>query len=131
MKKIVLMSLPVIALVLLSFTGSPDGDAKSSTASIDTPKNVQAVLDKSCVMCHNTASKNIKGKAKLNFDKFKEGYKPHKKIAKLMKIAEEVKENAMPPKKFNQKHPDKKLTAEDRDLLYKWAEAEAKKLSKK
>jgi uncharacterized membrane protein len=129
MKRILLMALPVIALALLSFTGNPDGDVKTNSLNIDTPENVQAVLDKSCVMCHNTASKNMKGKAKLNFDKFKEGYKPHKKIAKLMEIAEEVKENSMPPKKFNQKHPDKKLTAEERELLYKWAEAEAKKLS--
>jgi uncharacterized membrane protein len=131
MKRFLILSASILVVGLYSFTVQTEPVKRSDvkTSSVETPKNVQAIIDKSCIMCHNSESKNLKGKTKLNFDSFKEDYKAHKKIAKYMEIAEEVKELSMPPKKFLEKHPEKNLTDEERATLYQWAEAEAKKIS--
>ena len=51
------------------------------------PANIQTIVDKSCVMCHSTDSKNTKGKAKLNFDNMTNGdYSINKIASKLRKI---------------------------------------------
>ena len=61
-------------------------------------------------MCHNTDSKNTKGKMKFNFDKITNGdYSTGKVASKLRKIVSELNENSMPPKKFLSKHPEKAL----------------------
>ncbi len=44
-----------------------------SVAKLEIPENIQNILDKSCVMCHNSESKDIKGKMKLNLDHFTDG----------------------------------------------------------
>jgi hypothetical protein len=51
-------------------------------------------------------------------------------IAGLKEIAEVVEENEMPPAKFLEKNPDKKLTDAEKKILMDWANSEAKALMK-
>jgi len=59
----------------------------------------------------------------------KNGYKTYKVIAKLGEIEESLQKKDMPPEKFLTKHPDKKLTDEESQIMIKWAQDMAKKLS--
>jgi len=98
-------------------------------AKLDIPENVNGILEKSCIGCHNTESKNTKGKTKLNFDKFtNEGYSKGKLIGKLNGIVKSMKKGSMPPEKFLKKYPDRGISAEDAKLLSQWASDEANKL---
>ena len=92
---------------------------------LDMPENVHAVIEKSCMGCHNSMSQNQKAKDKLNFTTFNE-LTEIKKIKTLREIVEVLEEKKMPPKKFIDRHPDKNLTEEEEILLKKWAEKEAK-----
>jgi len=92
------------------------------------PENVQGVIDKSCFGCHNTDSKNDKGKKKLQFDQLG-NLKTHKLVGKLTDIAEVVSEGDMPPEKFLSHNPEATPTAVEKKILAEWAENTAKKLS--
>ncbi len=134
MKKVFIISLLVSGLAMLSFTNYKNKPIEQSNqAAIQVPANVQVALDKSCTMCHNDASKNLKGKTKLSFDKLlsADGYPSPKKMAKFLEIADEVKNNSMPPKGFLEKNPDKALTETEKSAIIAWAQSEAKKLGAK
>jgi hypothetical protein len=96
---------------------------------VNMPDNVKAIIDKSCFGCHNTDSKNDKGKEKLNLSTFDTMTKS-KMIATYKGMAEVVEENEMPPAKFLEKNPDKKLSDADKKILIDWANNEAKALMK-
>jgi hypothetical protein len=53
-----------------------------------------------------------------------------KMIHALKEISEVVEENDMPPAKFLEKFPDKKLTDADKKILMDWADNQAKSLMK-
>ena len=93
------------------------------------PDNVKAIIEKSCFGCHNTDSKNDKAKEDLDFKAFDSLSKPQM-IHALKEIGETVKENEMPPAKFLEKNPDKKLTDAEKKILLDWASSEAKSLMK-
>jgi len=131
MKRYFLMPTALIAAFL--FLNFSQIDKKSASLNpplpaFSIPEDVQAVIDNSCYGCHNSDSKNVKGKGKLKFDKLG-NLKTHKLVGKLGKMAESVKEDDMPPKKFLKNYPDKELTAEQKDLLINWAETTAKSYS--
>ncbi len=84
------------------------------------PADVQAVLDNSCYGCHNSDSKNEKGKKKLMFDKLGELTKA-KLVGKLTDISDVVTNGDMPPKKVLENHPEMKLTEETAKTLTDWA----------
>lgn len=90
-----------------------------SPAAIEIPDNIEQIFNKSCYTCHNTNSKNKKGKQKLDFDKLNY-FKSYQVISKLDKIADVVIENEMPPKKFHKKYPEKVLTRKDKEVLIDW-----------
>lgn len=124
MKKYLLI--PVILFVAVLFLNFNQVDSKPenknlSTAEFSIPDDVQLVIDNSCYGCHYSGSKNTKGKGKLKFDKLGE-LKTHKLVGKLGGIADVVKEDDMPPKKFLQKKPEAALTDEQKELLINWAE---------
>lgn len=125
-KKSVLM----FAVVLLFSTysvnasGIPTG---SKTPAM--PNNVKAIIEKSCIGCHNTDSKNDKAKEALDL-KTMESLSKQKMIHALKEIGETVEENEMPPAKFLEKNPDKKLTDAEKKILLEWAKSEAKSLMK-
>lgn len=94
------------------------------------PDNVKAIIEKSCFGCHNTDSKNDKAKEKLDLKTF-DALGKKEMIHALGEIAETVDENEMPPAKFLEKFPDKKLTDAEKKILIDWAKNEGKALMKK
>lgn len=103
----------------------PPGDGK-----LEIPAEINSILDKSCLGCHNVDSKNDKAKDKLLLDKLPE-LSNVKLISKLDKISEMVEKNEMPPEKFLAKFPDKALTAEEAKQLREWAESASESILKK
>ncbi len=105
----------------------------SKTASgIEIPQNVKGILEKSCTGCHEAKSSNEKGKMKLNFDKMVNGeYTAAKIVGKLNGITKVLNEGTMPPAKFLEKYPDRKLTAADNKILMDWASSQAQSLMAK
>jgi len=93
------------------------------------PENIQAIIKKSCWGCHNTDSKNDDAKEEIDFKKLND-LSLMKKISAYKHIGETVENNEMPPKRFLEKYPDKKLTAEEKQVLIAWAKKEAEALVK-
>ncbi|MDO8951466.1 MAG: heme-binding domain-containing protein [Draconibacterium sp.] len=119
---------PIMLVVFLfvSFASSATNNP-SEAKTVNMPDNVKAIIDKSCFGCHNTDSTNDKGKEKLNLSTF-DTLTKNKMIASYRKMAETVEENEMPPAKFLEKNPDKKLTDAEKKILMDWANKEAKAL---
>ncbi len=98
---------------------------------LEIPKNIETILDKSCIGCHKTESKNNKGKAKLDFDKMKNGdYSSGKTMSKLRGIIKSINEKKMPPKKFLKKYPERSVSEKDEKLIVDWAKTQGKALKK-
>jgi hypothetical protein len=119
----------LVAIAFIAFT-QPVTLATTPPAEEDElqfPGDVLSVFENACFDCHISESKNVKGKTKLNFSKWND-YKDSKKVGKLDEICEVVKENEMPPEKYLEKHPDKKLTQEQIALVCAWVDEEAEKL---
>ncbi|MCK5730238.1 MAG: heme-binding domain-containing protein [Draconibacterium sp.] len=93
------------------------------------PENVTAIIKKSCFGCHNTESKNEDAKEELDFKKLNT-LSLMKQISAYKHIGETVEDNDMPPKKFLEKYPEKKLTSEEKQVLIAWAKKEAEVLVK-
>ena len=120
----------MIATVLLfaTYSVSAIGTETGSKAPA-MPDNVKAIIEKSCFGCHNTDSKNDKAKEKLDL-KTMESLGKKEMIHALKEIGKTVEENEMPPAKFLEKYPDKKLTDAEKKLLIDWANSEAKAMMK-
>ncbi len=130
MKKLVLFSIIVFGgLIFMNFSKIEYQTINPVNDKYEVPENVQAIIDRSCFGCHNSDSKNEKGKKKLSWDLMKNGYKTHKIIAKLGEIEETLQKNEMPPEKFLAKYPDKKLSDKEREIMIKWAQDMAKKMA--
>ena len=122
--KILLPFILLITFIFFSFTKDLNEDytAITTVESIDIPEDVKAILDNKCMGCHSNDAKGGKSKMKMNFDKFTNGnYSKGKTISKLGKITKQLNKDKMPPKKFLDKNPDKKLTEEESNLLLNWA----------
>jgi uncharacterized membrane protein len=91
------------------------------------PENVKSVIENKCMGCHNTDSKNDKAKEKLDF-KTMEGLAKIKKIGTFNHIVEALEKNEMPPEKFLDRYPDKKLSEEEAKMIMDWAKKEASAL---
>jgi len=136
MKRTVTILIPAL-LFVFSMAFMPDAEKTvesvgilANTSKLEIPDNIKVILDKSCMGCHNDASKNQKGKMKLNFDKFNNGkYSTGKQIAKLNGIVKTLEKGKMPPKKFKAKYPDRVPSADEVKLLSDWAKAQAKSLA--
>ena len=120
-----------IALLVFMFatmlTTATDNQSKAKP--VDMPDDVKAVIEKSCFGCHNTDSKNDKAKDKLDLKTLGDLDKP-KIIHALKEINEVLEKNEMPPEKFLERFPDKKLTDAEKKLLMSWADSQAKSLMK-
>lgn len=93
------------------------------------PDDVEAIVKKSCFGCHNTASKNEDGKEALDFKKL-DGLSKIKQISAYKEISDVLEAGEMPPKKFIQKYPDKKLSNDEVKRLIAWSKKEAEALVK-
>jgi uncharacterized membrane protein len=121
---------PMVLVVFLfaSFLASA-AEIPTESKAVKMPDDVKAIIDKSCFGCHNTDSKNDKAKEKLDL-KTIDSLDKSKMIHALKEIAETVEESEMPPAKFLEKFPDKKLTDAEKKTLMDWANNEAKSLMK-
>lgn len=123
-----LFSLVLIVFLFASVSVYASGNPQPMKP-VSIPDDVKTIIDKSCFGCHNTDSKNDKAKEKLDL-KTIESLDKSKMIHALREIAETVEEGEMPPAKFLEKFPDKKLTDAEKKKLMDWAKNEAKSLMK-
>jgi hypothetical protein len=126
--------LPVVAVMFLSFTAFinyPTTPVKPQNTgdNLTIPDDVNAILDKTCFGCHNTESQSDKAKKKLLLDELP-GLSKAKIVAKLDDIHSVVEKNEMPPEKFLEKYPDKKLTDAESTRLIEWAKNAAEEMLK-
>ena len=91
------------------------------------PENVKSIVDAKCYGCHSPEGKSDKAKDKLLWDELSNLSKI-KQISKLDNISEVVEKGDMPPEKFLESHPDKKLTDEEAKILKDWAISTAQKI---
>jgi hypothetical protein len=96
---------------------------------IKLPENVKTIVDKSCFGCHNTESTNDDAKEALDFNTFNE-LRRVRKITKLKEIAETVNKDEMPPKRFLEKFPEKRLTDLEKQAIIIWTKTETDRLIK-
>ncbi len=135
MKNIFKIGLPILVFVF-AFTyllelenDTPKSVENTNITKLEIPGNIQGIFDKTCVVCHSSDSKNMKGKMKLNIDHFTDGkYSKGKLIGKLRGITKVLGKSSMPPKKFLKKYPDKALSVSDSKTLLDWATEQGKAL---
>lgn len=121
-----------ISYVLLSYNIAPESEHPtiSNNDVIEIPSDIQSVLDDKCIKCHSSESSGSKSKSKLNFDKFTNGeYSNGKLVSKFGKISKMLNGNKMPPKKYLDKNPDKKLSSEESELILNWASEQSNALA--
>jgi len=90
---------------------------------------VRAIIDNKCYGCHSNESKGAKARKKLNWDSLNLLTRAQK-ANKLDDVVEVVSEDEMPPKKFLEKEPMKKLTPEEKKVLENWADSEMNRISR-
>jgi hypothetical protein len=87
----------------------------------DFPEEVNGILVSSCFDCHSSAGKNEDARKKLNFENW-DDYKLTKKIGVLGDIAKVIEKDEMPPGKYLEFKPDRKLTDEQKQVIINWTE---------
>ena len=122
------VSIAFVVFLVSSFLLSAT-EYRTEEKAVKMPDGVKVIIEKSCFGCHNTDSKNDKAKEKLDLKTLDQLTK-NKMIASLKEISETIEENEMPPAKFLEKFPDKKLTDAEKKILMEWANSEAKTLIK-
>lgn len=128
MKKLNLFTALFFLIVFTSFAFIEE-DKTEIKAAEQMPDNIKAIIDKSCFDCHNSDSRNEDAKEDLDFKTFDKLSKI-KKIGALKHIGETVEEGEMPPKRFLERFPDKKLTDEEIKSIIDWVEKESLTLIK-
>lgn len=126
MKKKSIQSVLLAAFFALSFYASGSDNPPVSNPM---PDNVKAIIQNSCFGCHNTNSKNEDGKEALDFKKL-DNLSMIKQISAYTDIKEVLEEGEMPPKKFLEKKPEKKLSDEQTKILLDWSKKAAEELVK-
>ncbi|MCE4564858.1 heme-binding domain-containing protein [Maribellus sp. CM-23] len=122
------LSLLFVALFSLSlFAGETEKNPVQPFGPM--PDEVKAIVDKSCIGCHNTDSRNEDAKKELDFKKL-DTLSKVKMISTYKEISETLEKNEMPPKKFLEKYPDKALSETEKKVLLSWAKKETKALVK-
>jgi uncharacterized membrane protein len=114
-----------VFMIASLLTTASENPAKTKT--VNMPDDVKAIIEKSCFGCHNTDSKNDKAKEKLDL-KTLDSLETTKIIHAYKEIGKVLDENEMPPEKFLEKFPDKKLTDDEKKILMDWANNEIKTL---
>lgn len=93
----------------------------------DIPEDVNEVLQTTCFGCHNSEGRNDDAKKAFELDNW-DDYRLTKKIRVLSEITEVLEEDKMPPARFLEFNPDKKLTEEQKKLVIDWANEESQRL---
>jgi Haem-binding domain len=91
------------------------------------PDDIGMLIESSCYDCHAKGSKSEDALKAVNFSDW-EDYRITKKIGMLEKICEVVEEDKMPPKKYLENKPDRKMSDAQKKLLCEWTKKESDKL---
>ncbi len=129
MKSIFILLVLSIAGITISAFNFSNKTNTMLNETFEVPENINAIFDKSCIMCHNKESKNEKSRGKLMIDGLSELTKSQQ-ISKLSKISKVVKKGEMPPEKFLAKYPEKALSDAEKKSLIDWSKNYAKELAK-
>lgn len=138
MNKTIFFSLPLLAgaLLLLSHTTHQAPAPASPAEEVFFPADsvvfsyaagVRAIIDEKCYECHNTNADDEEAVEELNFDRLPKIDKIDQVYA-LDDIIETIEEGEMPPEKHLRRHPEDKLTEQEKKLLIAWADDLADKL---
>ena len=120
MKKILILSSLMVAIVFLAFTTNVTGHTglKKVTTSQSMPDNVMKILKTSCSACHgNSGSAGAKGV--FNLDAWNT-YPATKQVKKASSIYRAISNGSMPPKSFVDKNPDAAINAEKKGIINNW-----------
>ena len=122
MKKqlVLLLATGILFLIFQSFRPEPPSE-------IGFPDEISTILKSSCYDCHSTANGSEKPLKALDFEKWNE-YRLTKQISLLGDIGKMVEEGKMPPGKYLDNKPDRKLSEVQKKLLADWTKQEADKL---
>jgi uncharacterized membrane protein len=118
-------------LILSWFFGfnSPDRPEPQADNGFTIDAKVKPIIDAKCLGCHSADSKNEKAKEKLIWANLSTMEK--KAVASVLdEMVEVLEKGEMPPAKFLERFPDKKLTDKETKSLKKWADKSASKMMK-
>ena len=90
---------------------------------------VYEIVKTSCFDCHLSNSKNDKARKAMAFDLISK-MTMMKQISALNEICKEIKEGNMPPEKYLDKFPERKLTDAQMQAVCEWVKSESSKFSK-
>lgn len=138
MRKYFLVAIPVLALGMQLYR--PERTNPPVQSRLETPPEVQALLDRACADCHSHRTawpwySNVapvswllaghvrEGREHLNLDQWPGGEKGGKLLGEM---CEEVEKGAMPLPAYLRLHPAARLTEADRKLLCGWTRAAAR-----
>ena len=110
----------------------------ATSAGLDAPPEVTVILRRACFDCHSNETRwpwygyvapvswllvhdVDEGRAELNFSEWG-GLEQERRERKLRKVVEEIEEAAMPPENYLRLHDDARLSAEELEIIRKWAE---------
>lgn len=127
MKKIMFPAIVFATFIFGAFILNTSYKNAPETSEKELPEHVKSIIDQSCFQCHNADSQNEKAREALDF-KSLDGLSKVKKITTLNEIAEVVEKGEMPPKKFLEKFPDKKLSDDQTKALTEWSKKEIETL---
>jgi hypothetical protein len=85
------------------------------------PPDVMKIAGKSCVNCHSEPGNGM-ALMHLNLSTWNK-YNADKQAAKAKDICKMVTKGKMPPKKFRDEHPDGVPSAEEIQIICKWADS--------
>lgn len=122
MKKRIALIVIAGGMFILFQANRPDPEL---TAQI--PEEVSTLLVSSCYDCHSTGARSEDALKAVNFTDW-EGYRTSKKVAVLGDICQVLEKGKMPPEKYLDRNPDKKLSDAQKKLICDWTKEVSDKL---
>jgi len=122
MKKKIALIVVAGGLFILFQASSPDPELIAQI-----PEEVSTLLVSSCYDCHTTGSKSEDALKAVNFKEWEE-YRDSKKVAVLGDIGKVIEKGKMPPEKYLNNNPDKKLSDAQKKLISDWTKEASDKL---
>jgi uncharacterized membrane protein len=130
MKRVLTLTfLLLLGFVFLQSNVNSPEEAAAAKPKFKYSKKVNAVIQEKCYGCHSEQGRSDKAKEKLMWDNVP-GMDADGQAHILEEILEVVEEGSMPPSRFLENNPDKKLTDDEKALMEKWAGKMHKKISK-
>ena len=122
-------TLQLSAFLLAAFVLLPGFITGGGGSKFKIPKKVNAIIQDKCYGCHSADSKAQKAKDKLMWDDLA-GMSAEQQLDKMKNIQKVLDKGSMPPERFLEKMPEKKLTDKESATMKKWASKMTKKLGK-